>query len=58
MWDEALEHGIRGTKLMQHLFNALSRPVFGDRICPHCERQHPSVTVIPTTSCITTSNRF
>ena len=32
IWDEALEHGIRGTKLMQHLFNALSKPVFGDRI--------------------------
>ena len=39
--DEALEHGIRGTKLMQHLFNALSKPVFGDRICPHCKDSIP-----------------
>ena len=41
LWDEALEHGIHGTKLMQHLFNALSKPVFGDRICPHCKDSIP-----------------
>ena len=28
IWDEALEYGICGTKLMQHLFFALSKPRF------------------------------
>ena len=37
IWDEALEYSIRGTKLMQHLFFALSKPVFGDRTCAHCK---------------------
>ena len=27
IWDEALEQGTRGTKLMQHLFGTLSRPL-------------------------------
>ena len=36
VWDEAFEHGVQGTKFMQTLFSALLRPVFGDRICPHC----------------------
>ena len=36
MWDEALDFGVRGTKLMQVLFGSLSRPVFGDKLCPHC----------------------
>ena len=27
-WDEALEYGVRGTRLMQNLFNSLSRPIF------------------------------
>ena len=43
MWDEALEYGIRGTKLMQHLFGTLSKPVFGDRICSYCK---DSITVL------------
>ena len=37
LWDEALEYGVRGTRLMQGLFAALTRPVFGGRACPHCK---------------------
>ena len=37
IWDEALESGVRGTRLMQGLFAVLSRPVFGDRACPRCK---------------------
>ena len=36
-WDQALEFGVRDTRLMQTLFNSLSRPVFGNKSCPHCE---------------------
>ena len=36
IWDEALEYGVRGTRLMQGLFGALARPTFGDKACPHC----------------------
>ena len=36
IWDEALELGVRGTKLMQGFFSALSRPTFGERLCPYC----------------------
>ena len=36
IWDEALEYGVRGTRLMQGLFVALARPTFGDKACPHC----------------------
>ena len=32
IWDEVLEYGVRGTKLMQGLFGA----TFGDKACPHC----------------------
>jgi len=37
-WDEALEHGIRSTKLIQNLYCYLSRPrpIFGERKCPLC----------------------
>ena len=42
IWDEALELGVRGTKLMQGFFNALSRPTFGERLCPHCGDKIPS----------------
>jgi len=37
-WDEALDfdYGVRGTRLMQSLFSTLSRPLFGNRLCPHC----------------------
>ena len=38
LWDEALEYGVRGTRLMQGLFAALTRPVFGGRACPHCKK--------------------
>ena len=37
LWDEALEYGVRGTRLMPGLFAALTRPVFGGRACPHCK---------------------
>ena len=36
-WDQALEFGVCGTRLMPTLFNFLSRPVFGNKSCPHCE---------------------
>ena len=36
IWDEALEYGVRGTRLMQGLFRVLAKPTFGDRACPHC----------------------
>ena len=33
-WDEALEYGIRGTKLMQGMNCALAtEPMFGDNVC-------------------------
>ena len=37
IWDMALDHGVRGTKASLSLFKALSRPLFGDRLCPHCK---------------------
>ena len=33
----ALDHGTRGTKAALSFFNALSWPVFGNRLCPHCK---------------------
>ena len=36
IWDMALDHGVRGTKAALSLFSALSRPFFGNRLCPHC----------------------
>ena len=39
---EALELGVRGTKLLQGFFSALSRPTFGERLCPHCGNKIPS----------------
>ena len=41
LWDEALDFGTRGTRLMQGLFGALSTPTFGDRICRHCNATIP-----------------
>ena len=35
IWDMALDNGTRGTKAALPYFNALSRPVFGDRFRPH-----------------------
>ena len=37
IWDMAMDHGARGTKAALCFFSALSRPVFGDRLCPHCK---------------------
>ena len=37
IWDMALDHGIQGTRNALCLFNTLSRPLFGNRLCPHCE---------------------
>ena len=34
--DEALDFSVRGTRLMQGLFGALTTPTFGDRTCRHC----------------------
>ena len=42
VWDEALEYGVRGTRLMQGLFSALSRPTFGNKSCPHCKDTIPT----------------
>ena len=42
MWDEALEYGVRGTRLMQGLFSALSRPTFGNKSCPLCKDTIPT----------------
>ena len=36
IWDMALDHGARGTKAALSFFSALSHPVFGNRLCPHC----------------------
>ena len=36
VWDEALNHGSKGTKLSQNLFKVLCRPLFGDRSCKLC----------------------
>ena len=37
IWDTALDHGVRGSRAALCVFNTLSRPLFGDRLCPHCE---------------------
>ena len=42
VWDEALEYGVRGTRLMQGLFSALSRPTFGNKSCPLCKDTIPT----------------
>ena len=39
IWDLALDYGYRGTKLAQCLFRCLCKPLFGDRMCPHCNTQ-------------------
>ena len=50
MWDEALEYGTRGTKLMQHLLSALSKPVFWDRTFVHCKDSIPTWQSYPLVS--------
>ena len=42
LWDQALDYGVRGTKLSQSLFRCLTKPLFGDRVCNLC------VSIIPT----------
>ena len=37
IWDMALDHGVQGTRNTLCLFNTLSRPLFGNRLCPCCE---------------------
>ena len=39
LWDMALDHGVHGTDALQALFRTLTRPMFGQRICPVCETQ-------------------
>ena len=41
LWDQALDLGIKGTRLTQCLFHSLCRPTFGDRLCPHCTTEIP-----------------
>ena len=41
LWDQALDLGIKGTRLTQCLFHSLCRPTFGDRLCPHCITEIP-----------------
>ena len=36
VWDEALNHGTKGTKLSQCLLKVLCKPLFGDRLCELC----------------------
>ena len=33
----SLDHGVRGSRAALCVFNTLSRPLFGDRLCPRCE---------------------
>jgi hypothetical protein len=44
IWDMALDHGVKGTRAALCLFNTISRPLFGDRLCPRCETQVPEHT--------------
>ena len=37
IWDTALDCGVRGSRVALCVFNTLSRPLFGDRLCPRCE---------------------
>ena len=41
VWDLALDHGTRGTKLTQSLFANLCQPLLKDRICHVCENRIP-----------------
>ena len=36
VWDEALNHGTKGTKVAQNIFRSLCRPLFGDKQCSLC----------------------
>ena len=37
LWNTALDFGTRGTKVAQGIFRVLSKPVFGEKICPFCQ---------------------
>ena len=37
IWDNALDHGMKGTEYCQAVLRELSRPTFGDRICHLCK---------------------
>ena len=45
LWNPALDFGTRGTKVAQVLFKILTRPIFGEKICPLCSS---SITSEPT----------
>ena len=42
LWDHALDHGTKGTKLLQILFSSLCQPLFSDRHCHLCENSIPA----------------
>ena len=44
IWDMSLDHGARGTKAALSFFKALSRPLFGDRLCPQCQSNKIELT--------------
>ena len=48
-WGEALEYGIRGTKLIQNLYCCLSRPVFRERKCLLCSIHIVQGTIVSPT---------
>ena len=41
IWDEALEYGVWGTRLMQGFYGTLAKPTFGDKACPICNTTIP-----------------
>ena len=42
----ALDYGIRGTKAALCLYGTLSKPLFGDRLCPRCTSLTAGLTYI------------
>ena len=43
LWNCTLNHGPAGTKIAQATLKLLTRPIFGDRTCPHCSQTNPSL---------------
>ena len=41
LWDQALDQGTMGTRLIQCLFSSLCRPILGDRSCHLCSTEIP-----------------
>ena len=39
LWDQALEYGVKGTRCVQSVLRSLSRPTFGEKLCPICNCQ-------------------